>query len=351
MFWHFALKRIFFGIVSYACVILMYSVVLNTTLEVTARAQITEMVMGYLMSDEVVSVPYTEEERLTLKHDMTLQLEHSFGLHRPLVLRVLDRWQQAMRLEFGKSRFQTVDRKHDVGSVVLEAAQGTLVLFLSSSIICAFLGLWVGQFKAKKHGSALDKSTSLLTMMFFGTPSWWIGSLMILVFVYNLRWFPAGSFHSTPIPDGFFAYVFDSIYHMVLPVATMVLVGFWGTAYLVRNILMVNLQEDYVMSARSRGIPEKRVVRSHAMRTAAPSVVTMALLSIVSALNGNIAVELVFSWPGLGTLLWRALRHNDIPTMMGILCMLTMIFVASLVFLDLLYGFLDPRINQYGKKA
>jgi len=346
MFGKYAVKRILLGVLSYVTIIFVYSVLLNTSLEATIRGQIWEMVQGYMMTEEVKELP--EEEFSKARERMTQQLEKQYGLDRLFVVRVLDRTAQALRFDFGETSYQTADGSQKIGDVVWEAAQGTIILFGVSSIICVWIGVFLGKLKAQKNGSHFDKSTSLLTMVFFGTPSWWVGSIMIFIFVYSFRLFPAGNFHSVPVPQDFVPYVLDSMYHMFLPVFTLVMVGFWGTAYIVRNILMGKLHEDYIMSARARGIPERKVMNKHAMRSAAPPIVTMTLLSILTSINGSVPVERVFSWPGLGLLLWKGLKSNDVPLMMGVLCVTTLIYCAGLIFLDLIYGFLDPRINYSG---
>ena len=244
MFGKYAFKRIIFGIISFVIIIFMYATILNTTLEATVHSQITMMVKGFMMTD--AAKDYLPEEIPELKAEYRKRLEHTFGLDRPFIIRVLDRTKEALIFNFGETSFTTVEGSNDIKDVVWEAAQNTLILFGTSSVICVWLGLLLGKLKAKKNGSHFDKSTSIMTMVFFGTPSWWIGSIMIFIFVYTNRIFPGGAFHSTPIPTGFFPYVIDSIYH-ILPIASLVLVGFWGTAYIVRNILLSNLEEDYIM--------------------------------------------------------------------------------------------------------
>ena len=155
--------------------------------------------------------------------------------------------------------------------------------------------------------------------------------------------------HSIPPPTGF-AYYTDLLRHMALPVLTLVLIGFWGSAFLIRNIVLGILQEDYIMAARTRGIPERKVLYGHAMRTAAPPIVTMALLSLLASVGGNIIFEGIFSWPGLGNLYWISIEQNDIPVLMGNLFVTTALYIGGLVILDLIYGFLDPRIKVGGKQ-
>jgi len=187
-------------------------------------------------------------------------------------------------------------------------------------------------------------------MVVYGMPSWWLGMLMIMVFSYIFKIFPSGGLTSTPPPPaGTWAFFIDSLYHLILPVITLVVIGFWGRAFLTRNIVLSTLQEDYIMSARARGVPERKVLYGHALRSAAPPIVTMGLLALIVSFSGNILFEGIFSWPGMGNLYWVAVQQNDIPVLMGNLSLTTGLYISGLAILDLIYGFLDPRIKVGGK--
>jgi peptide/nickel transport system permease protein len=237
----------------------------------------------------------------------------------------------------------------DVWTIIAECLPRTVLLFTTAIFINIILGLWLGLKKAQRAGGLMDKTTSIGTMIVYGMPSWWLGMLVIMFFAYTIKIFPSGGLHSIPPPTGF-AYYMDLLYHMTLPVLTLVLIGFWGSAFLIRNIVLGILQEDYIMAAWTRGIPERKVLYGHAMRTAAPPIVTMALLSLLASVGGNIIFEGIFSWPGLGNLYWIAIEQNDIPVLMGNLFITTALYIGGLVVLDLIYGFLDPRIKVGGKQ-
>jgi peptide/nickel transport system permease protein len=154
--------------------------------------------------------------------------------------------------------------------------------------------------------------------------------------------------YSTPPRYGFAGFL-DLLYHMSLPLLTLLLIQFWGVALLSRNIVLGILQDDYIMAARARGLPERRVLFGHTLRTAAPPIVTIALLSLLSSVFGSIVFEGIFSWPGMGNLYWIALEQSDVPVILGLLAVTTGLYIAGLVLLDLIYGFLDPRIKAGGR--
>ena len=172
--------------------------------------------------------------------------------------------------------------------------------------------------------------------------------LMIMFFSYALPIFPSGGMQSNPAPAGFAA-VLDFLWHLSLPLVTLVFLGVWGTAYLIRNIVLSNLQEDYVMAARARGISEGRVLFGHTLRSAMPAIMTLAVLGLFSSIAGNIIVEGIFGWPGIGNLYFIAVQQNDVPVLMGTLAIETFLNMIAFVLLDLVYGLLDPRIKVGGR--
>lgn len=345
MYKWYALKRILRGLFMYALLMFIFSLLFNQVNEQTQRSQINEQVKM-----ESVKLRNMKPEQMTTwrtsRYDQLIKL---YKLDRPLAERVLFRAVNTITFNFGKSTIiKSSKGEQDVLSILLEALPRTMLLFTTAAILETILGIALGLKKAQKPGGSLDKSTSFITMIIYGMPSWWLGMMLILLFVYVLKLFPSGGVNSVPTPEGFM-FLLDRIWHMILPIMTLVLLGFWSLSFVVRNIVLGVLQEDYIMSARARGIPENRVLFGHTLRTSAPPLVTMALLSLLASLSGAIIFEGIFSWPGLGNLYWVAVQQNDIPVLMGDLAFTTGIYQAGLVLLDLIYGFLDPRIKVGGK--
>ena len=309
-------------------------------MEATVEGQIAFMLRGFMMTVDAKDM--TPEELIEAKKAYEHGIRAHYWLDQPAFLRILRRTQMTICFDFGNGYSYK-----PVNKAIFEALPLTLLLFVTSSVISVFIGIGVGVRKARYSGTLYDKATSLFTMIFFGTPAWWMGSLMIIVFAFGLKWFPVGALHSSPPLKGIMYYL-DSIYHLMLPVLTLIIVRFWGTAFLVKNMVMIPLQEDYIMAARGRGIPEKKVIKKHALRTAMPGIMTMGILAVVSSIAGDIPVENVFSWQGIGNVFWRALKVNDIPTMLGILTIITILYMVALLLLDILYGILDPRIRVSG---
>ncbi|HPE68717.1 MAG TPA: ABC transporter permease [Thermotogota bacterium] len=348
MFWKYALKRILNGIFIYIILIFIFSALFNVTMERTARALVEEQIQSDLMA--LRGSQMTPEQTRRFIEERRERYIQRYHLDKPVAERVLRRAWDTLSFDYGKSTFiKNSAGERDVTKIVFDAVPKTLLLFGTAIIIDILLGLVLGIKKAQRPGKMLDKSTSVTTMVVFGLPSWWLGMLMIMFFAYTVKIFPSGGLISTPPPEAGFAAFWDKLYHLLLPVITLVVLGFWGRAFLTRNIVLGILQEDYVMSARARGIPERKVLYGHAMRTAAPPIVTMALLALLASVSGNIVFEGIFSWPGMGNLYWTAIQQNDVPVLMGNLSMTTGLYISGLVILDLIYGFLDPRIKVGGK--
>lgn len=348
MYWRYAGKRILYGVIIFAILMLVYSVLFNTVMEQTQMSLIDEEVKQDVQRMTMRGNMTSEELQAFIADRRNIKI-HQYHLDEPFFQRILWRTWDSITFNFGKSTIiKSSAGERDAWLIVSETIPRTILLFTTAVFFDVILGLMLGLKKAQKAGSLTDKSTSIVTMIVYGMPSWWLGMLMIMYFAYTFKIFPSGGLHATPPPVGF-EYFVDSLYHLALPVITLVVIGFWGRAYLTRNIVLGVLQEDYIMSARARGIPERKVLYGHTMRTSAPPIVTLALLTMLASVSGNILFEGIFSWPGMGNLYWIAVQQNDIPVLMANLAMTTALYIGGLVFLDLIYGFLDPRIKVGGR--
>jgi peptide/nickel transport system permease protein len=345
MYLRYLIKRIINGVFIYVVIVFILSLLFNTKSETTVRGQIEESIQSEAarlrnMTSEQISK--WRDERRVFKY-------HIYHLDRPFFERVIWRTWDTIIFNYGRSNgMKSSEGDRDVWKIVSEVIPRTVLLFTTSIVLEVLIGVWLGLKKAQKAGKLLDKSTSVMTMVVYGMPSWWLGMIMIMILVYAVPIFPSGGMHTLPPPQGFLGFL-DLLYHMALPLITLLIIGFWGIALLTRNIVLGILQEDYIMAARARGLPERRILFGHTMRTAAPPLTTIALLSLLSSVFGNIVFEGIFSWPGMGNLYWIAVEQNDIPVLLGLLSVTVGLYVMGLVVLDLTYGFLDPRIKVGGK--
>jgi peptide/nickel transport system permease protein len=346
MYWKYCIRRTCYGVAIYIVIIFIFSAIFNAKMEKTVRARIEDEIRSDLAS---LSTRMKAEEVSNYIAERRKHKEHIYHLDKPIWNRIVWRAVNTLTLDLGKATIiRSSAGEEDVWTIIAEVIPRTLLLFTTAIFIDIILGLWLGLKKAQKVGGTMDKTTSIGTMAVYGMPTWWLGMLIIMFFAYVLRLFPSGGLHSTPPPTGI-AYYVDVLYHMTLPVLTLVIIGFWGRAFLIRNIVLGILQEDYIMAARARGLPERKVLYGHVMRTASPPIATMAVLSLLASVGGNLIFEGIFSWPGLGNLYWIAIEQNDIPVLMGCLSVTTALYIGGLVVLDLVYGYLDPRIKVGGR--
>ena len=174
-------------------------------------------------------------------------------------------------------------------------------------------------------------------------PVWWIGMLMIFLFAFTYHIFPARATPSIlPTEPG---YIIALLYHMALPLITIVMIGFGAWAYLVRNFMVGTMQEDFIAAKKAIGINKNKIVYKHALKNAAPPIITILALSLSGSLGGAIITEAVFDWPGMGRLYFEAISVMDLPVIIGATYVLTVLFLISIFVADLLYGYFDPRVK------
>ena len=337
----YALRRLVSGLVMYLVLMLVFSAVFNATNEATARAQIEEQVR--MEATRLRNAGAEQVENFIA--EQRARMTRAWRLDRPLLERIVMRAWETVTFRLGNSTvIKSSAGEREVFAIIAEVMPRTILLFGTAILAELALGILLGLAMARRPGGRLDRLASLGTMAVFGMPSWWFGMLMIMLFAYFVPIFPSGGLASTPPPSGAAA-VLDLLHHMALPLAALLAIRFWGTAYLTRNIALGVLQQDYITAARARGLPERRVLFGHALRSAAPPLATTVVLSLLASVGGNIIYEGIFSWPGMGNLYWIAVERNDIPVLMGLLSVTTGLYMAGLVALDILYGFLDPRIR------
>lgn len=247
-------------------------------------------------------------------------------------------------LDLGNSHFFTTDSgSSSVRDIIIERIPKTLLLFTTSTIVTTIIGLFLGAFVASKAGSIWDRTNSALAVFSTSFPIWWIGMLMIYAFAFVYHIFPSRSTPLTSPSD--VSYISDLLYHMILPFMTLILVGFGSWAYIVRYFVERFLSEDYIVSKRAIGISKRKILYSHALKNAAPPIVTIIALSLATSFGGAITVEAVFDWPGIGKLYYDAIGLYDVPIIIGLTYVSTLIFVVAIFITDLFYVFFDPRIK------
>ena len=248
-------------------------------------------------------------------------------------------------LDFGNATFLTSDSgSSNVGEILLEKIPRTVLLFTTATIIISMIGIFLGALSGSKVGSIVDRLTSTFAVISSSFPVWWIGMLMIFLFAFTYHIFPARATPSIlPSEPG---YIVALLYHMALPLITIVIIGFGSWAYLVRNFMVGTMQEDFITAKKAIGIKKNKIIYRHALKNAAPPIVTILALSLSGSLGGAIITEAVFDWPGMGRLYFEAISVMDLPIIIGATYVLTVLFLISIFIADLLYGYFDPRVKR-----
>ncbi len=236
------------------------------------------------------------------------------------------------------------------GQTVVEVLESrlwpTLLLFGLGEIIAIVVGLLLGAYSGWKRGGILDFLGNGASLILYATPYFLLGMLLLIMFATTLHWFPTFGMN-TPGRD--YADIFEELgdigRHLVLPLATVSLGLVGQYAILMRSSILDTMTEDYVTTARAKGLTEGRILRSHALPNALLPTVSLVAINLGYVVAGAITVEVVFNWPGLGTLTVDALAARDYPVLQGVFLLLSVTVVFANLAADLLYSFLDPRVR------
>jgi peptide/nickel transport system permease protein len=245
--------------------------------------------------------------------------------------------------DFGTS---FMGRGRSVAEMIGDAIGPTLILFGLGELIAIFAGLALGAYTGWRRGGMVDYVGNGISLILYSMPYFLIGMGMLLIFATTLGWFPTygmttpGAQFGSPIEQ-----LADLLSHLVLPVAT-VAIGLIGQySILMRSSVIETLGEDYVTTARAKGLRDGRVLRKHAFPNALLPAVTLIAINLGYVVAGAITVEVVFNWPGIGTLTVEALQARDYPLLQGIFLLLSVAVVFANLGADLIYGYLDPRVR------
>ncbi len=232
-----------------------------------------------------------------------------------------------------------------VADIIASYLPNTILLFTTGTIITIILGLIIGLLAARYAGSFWDRLVPVIAVIHSSLPTWWLGFMLIVALAYEVKLFPPGGITSVPPPKDPLALALDVLRHMALPLISIIIVGVGGFAYVVRSLVISTMSEDFVVALRARAVPERIILFKHVLRASSPSIVTQVLLALTVSITGSLTTEVVFQWPGMGLLTYEAILENDVPVMLGVLYVTTLVLLAGLLLGELIYGVLDPRIR------
>ncbi len=267
-------------------------------------------------------------------------IRERYGLDRPFLEQL---WRYVAQVASGDLGLSYRSRQ-PVLEEIWEKVPATVLLVGSALALASTLGIWIGTFAARREGRAVDTALSTLSVALFSIPVFWFGLMLILLFSVELGWFPATGMASIDSRQTGLSAVLDTAHHLVLPLLALTTVSLGQYVRLTRSAVVDVLHEPYIATARAIGFSERRVVGHYALRNALLPVVTLLGLEFGLILTGAVLTETVFSWPGLGRMIYEAILARDTPVIMGaFIAMSATVAVASLV-TDVIYAALDPRV-------
>ncbi|MCV7344204.1 ABC transporter permease [Mycolicibacterium rhodesiae] len=277
-----------------------------------------------------------------LDADAIARLRTYYGLDQPMASQFVTYLQNLLKGDLGFS----YTYQASVGPIVVKALANTLILVTVSTLLVILLGVLIGVFAASRRGSRTDSCLVIGSLVFWSLPTFWVGMLLIFVFAVSLGWFPiAGMYTADALYPTVFTRIADLARHLVLPTVAMVLVDIAQFVLITRSSLLATLSEDYMTTARAKGLTPRRVLWRHGVRNALLPVVTATTLYASATVGGTIQVETVFSWPGMGQLIYLSVIRRDYPVMEACFLIFAVVVVLANFASDLVYRMLDPRVR------
>lgn len=285
------------------------------------------------------------------------ELRKQLGLDLPIWLQYINYLGNILRFDLGSS---LTSRGQNVWQIISQHFPATMELAVCSMLVALIVGILVGILSASRPGTPLDLGGRLFGIITYALPMFWAGMLLQLVFSVQLQWFPnsnrfppnisppttiTGLYTIDSLLSGNLNYFFLALHHLALPSLTLGILLSGIFERIVRVNLKETLKADYVEAARARGIPENKILVSHALKNALIPVITVLGLTFASLLGGAILTEVTFSWPGLANRLYQAIADRDYTTVQGVLVFFGGIVVSASIVIDILNAYIDPRIR------
>jgi peptide/nickel transport system permease protein len=264
------------------------------------------------------------------------RIAHQMGLDRPLPVQYWEWFHRMLFGDWGRSYRDSQPVLAVIGSHLF----ATFELMVSSTLIAVLLGTWIGVIGAIRRYSVFDYLATIGAMIALSIPTFWFGLVVIYIFSVELAWLPAGNLFT--IGNGSFL---DYCWHLIAPALVLALVTIAIWSRYMRSSMLEVTGQDYIRTARAKGLSERRVLIAHALRNAWLPMITIAGLQLPTLLSGALVTETVFTWPGMGRLFLDSIGYRDYPMVMGILMFSAVLVLLGNLLADLCYAVADPRIR------
>lgn len=287
---------------------------------------------------------------LMVNPGMTPEMKHRqremWGLDKSIEEQYLLFMKNMLHGKFGTSFYSD----QDVFDILKERLPATVLLSTTMALLSFSLGMHAGRIIFWRRGGKLEYSSTLLAMLLYSMPIFWICLMILWIFSFELGLFPLGGMKSSQIWDAaahsnLFIKIVDVGYHLFLPLTAGTLLSSPGIILLMRNVMVETVGEDYITTARAKGLPEKVIRDHHASRNVMLPLATVLTLAIVSSFSGSIIIETIFSWPGVGAEFVSAVGSYDYPVVQGAFVFMGALLLIAIFLADILYAYIDPRIK------
>ena len=306
-------------------------------------------VVIHLAPGEPVEMQTGDQSAQGMDAQARQMLRELYGLDQPIPIQYWRWLTRIVRLDFGRSF--TPDSR-PVLEKIGERLPVTLLLNVVEMLVIVLLAVPIGVFSATRQYSLFDKITTVFVFVGFATPDFWLALLLMILFGVQLGWLPISGLRSMNAEYlSFWKQQWDFLSHILLPVTVATFTGLAGFSRYMRQSMLEVIRQDYIQSARAKGLAERVVIGKHALRNALLPIVTILALSVPGLIGSSVIVESIFAIPGMGQLMWQAVFERDYPVIMGNLVIVsTLTLVANLV-ADLSYALVDPRIRVGGRRG
>jgi ABC-type dipeptide/oligopeptide/nickel transport system permease component len=268
------------------------------------------------------------------------QLRVELGLDEPLPAQLAIYLERVLSFDLGFSyRFQ-----QPVALLILDRLPATLLLMGTAISVSSFVGILLGALAARRPVGAMDGLASFLALAGYSMPAFWLGQILLLVFALQLSLFPVQGMFSLRAPSEGLGRWLDIGHHLVLPAFTYAVYHATLVFRLTRVKMIDTLAQDYILTARAKGAPERRVVTRHALPNALLPIVTVIGYNVGFMFAGSVLIETVFGWPGMGRLMFEAIAARDYPLLLGMFIVISCFVLLANIVTDLVYAVIDPRV-------
>ena len=264
-----------------------------------------------------------------------------FGLDRPLHVQFFSYLGNVLQLNLGYS----LRYRQDVFDLILDRLPASILLMGTAFVLSSVVGILLGMYAGTRKDTVADRIAVILSILGYSMPVFFLGLLMLTVFALKLGWFPTQGMYNIRNPQEGWGLVMDVAHHLVLPVITYSAFQLALIFRVTRVKMQQVMTEDYIVTARAKGVQERRVVFRHAVPNTLLPIVTILGLNLEWLLAGSVLTETVFAWPGLGRLMFDAVSARDFPLLMGLFIVISAFVIIVNLLTDVVYRFIDPRVS------